>query len=183
MPIHLIVKPLGLFAGTVVVGLAVIFVGLRLTSHSANASPVLATPTAPKPLTQAQFDRAGNAICVRYYRVDAPLSKSRPKTLRAVTRNLRIDIAAFDRETISLRALVPPPNDAGMYRRLMRGVGRGGRDIHALLHDFETGQYRLGVLKARHLSPALERHVNHLARKLGLKICGLTGRQERARYG
>lgn len=165
------------------VGLGVMFVGLRLTSHSANASPALTTPTAPKPLTQAQFARAGNAICARYYRVDAPLSKNRPKTLRAVTRYLRIDTAAFDRETASLGALVPPPNDAGTYRRLLRGVRRGSRDLHGLLHDFETGQYRLGVLKARQLTPAFDQRLNRLARKLGLNICGLTGRQERARYG
>jgi hypothetical protein len=183
VPIYRIVKPLGLFVGIVVVGLGLIFVGLRLTNHSANASPVLTTPTAPKALTQRQFDRAGNAICARYYRVDAPLSKKPPKTLRAVTRYLRIDTAAFDRQAASLRALVPPPNDAGMYRRLLRGVGRGGRDFHALLHDFETGQYRLGVLKARQLTPALDRRLNRLARKLGLNVCGLTGRQERARYG
>ena len=177
------VKLLGLFVGVVVVGLGVIFVGLRMTNHSANASPVLTTPTAPKPLTQGQFDRAGNAICARYFRVDAPLSKNRPKTLRAVTRHLRIDTAAFDRQTASLRTLVPPPNDAGTYRRLLRGVGRGSRDLHALLHDFETGQYRLGVLKARQLTPAFDRRLNRLARKLGLDICGLTGREERARYG
>jgi hypothetical protein len=183
VPIHLIVKPLGLFVGVVVVGLVVIFLGLRLTNHSANASPVLTTRTAPKPLTQAEFDRAGNAICARYYRVDAPLAKNPPKTLRAVTRDLRIDTAAFDRQTASLRALVPPPHDAGGYRRLLRGVGRASRDLHALLHDFETRQYRSGVLKARQLTPALDRHLNRLARQLGLNVCGLTGRQERARYG
>lgn len=183
MPIHLIVKPLGLFVGVVVVGLAAILLGLHMTDHSANASPPPTTPAAPKPLTQAQFDRAGNAICVRYYRVEAPLSEKQAKTLKAVTRYLRIDTAAFDQETASLQALAPPPNDAGTYRRLLRGVGRFSRGLHALVHDFETGQYRRGALNATQLTPALSRRLNHLARTLGLNICALNDRQQRARYG
>jgi hypothetical protein len=178
-----IVKPLALFVGVVVVGVGVIFLGLRLTDHSAKASPAPTPPVAPKPLTQAQFDRAGNAICARYYHLEVPLSEKPAKTLRAITRVLRIDTAAWDRQAASLRALVPPPNDAGTYRRLMRGAARFSRDLHAVLHDFETGQYQRGALNATQLTPARVRPLNRLTRTLGLNICALNDRQARARYG
>jgi hypothetical protein len=74
------VKPLAIFGGIVVVGLAVIFVGLRLTDHSASANPL------PTPLTHAQFLRAGNAVCHRYYREGKAIFKSKPKTLKMLTR-------------------------------------------------------------------------------------------------
>jgi hypothetical protein len=161
-----------------VVGLVVIVGGLRLTDHSARANPSV---TPPAPLTHAQFVRAGNAVCVRYYRDDPTIYRN-PKTLRAVTRDLRIAVPVMDREAARLRALVPPPSDAGTYRRLLRGVGQLDRDAHAILHAFDTRQYRRGVLVARSLGH-LDKHLNSLANRLGLKVCGLTGRQVRARYG
>jgi hypothetical protein len=175
------VKPLAIFGGIIVVGLAVIFAGLRLTSHPASAAPLSTTPAAPTSLTHAQFVRAGNAVCLRYYRDDRTIYMH-PKTLRAITRDLRISIPHVDREVAGLRVLVPPPSDAGTYRRLLRGVGQLDRDAHAILHAFETRQYRRGVLVARS-TQHLDKHLNSLSNKLGLKICGLTGRQVRARYG
>jgi hypothetical protein len=177
-----IVKALGIFAGIVVVGLALIVGGLRLTDHAARGNPVAAAPVARAPLTHTQFVRAGNAVCARYYRVDAPLAKKPPKTLKMVTRYLRVEVPAIDRETAGLRALLPPRDDVGAYRRLLRGVGQVDRDAHAILHAFETGQFRRGVLIARRI-PSFNRRLNPLARKLGLAVCGLTGRQEQARYG
>ena len=172
-------KPLGIFVGIVVVGLALIVGGLRFTDHKASANPL---PTAPTPLTHAQFVRAGNAICARYYRVDAKLSKRPAKTLKMVTRYLRLEVPAVDRELAGLQALVPPRNEAGGYRRLLRGAKQLDDDAKAILHAFETGQYRRGVLIARQ-TPNLNRWLNPLARKLGLSVCGLNARQEKARYG
>jgi hypothetical protein len=169
------VKPLALFGGIVAVGLAAIFVGLRLTDHSASANPL------PKPLTHAQFVRAGNAICDRYYRTDPTLFK-KPKTLKALTSDLRISIPILDSEAAGLRALVPPPPDAATYQRLLGRLAELEGDAYALLHSFETGQVRRGVLIARHAS-LLDTRLNSLSRKLGLTVCGLSDRQVRARYG
>lgn len=174
-------KPFAIFGGIVVVGLALIVGGLRLTNHSASATPPPATSTAPTPLTHAQFVRAGNAICARYYRDDPTLFKH-PKTLKMVTKDLRISVPVMEREVAGLRALVPPASDAGTYRRLLAGAGQGVRDARAVLHAFETAQYRRGVLIARHTNH-LDKRLNSLSRKLGLTVCGLTGRQVKARYG
>jgi hypothetical protein len=169
------VKPLAIFGGIVAVGLAVIFVGLRLTDHPTSANPP------PTPLTHAQFVRAGNAICDRYYR-DDPTIFSNPKTVKALTKDMRIAVPYVDREAAGLRALLPPPSDAATYRRLLGGLGQVGHAAHAMLHDFETGQIRQGVLIARSTA-RMDSHLNSLANKVGLNICGLTGRQVRARYG
>jgi hypothetical protein len=170
-------KPLAIFAGVVAVGLVVIVGGLRLTDKSASATPSV---TPPKPLTHAQFVRAANAVCVRYYHEDSTIYRH-PKTLRALTRDLRISVPALDREVAGLRPLLPPPSDAGTYRRLLRGVAKLQRGAHVVLHAFNTRQYRRGVLAARTLG-YLDRHLNSLANRLGLNLCGLSGQQVKARY-
>jgi hypothetical protein len=169
------VKPLAVFGGIVVVGLAVMFAGLRLTNHSASADPL------PTPLTHAQFVRAGNAVCDRYYRDDPTIFRN-PKTVKALTKDMRIAVPFVDREAADLRALLPPLGDADTYRRLLGGLGQMDHNARAMLHAFETGQIRQGVLIARSTA-RLDSHLNSLANKVGLNICGLNGRQVRTRYG
>jgi hypothetical protein len=171
------VKPLAIFGGIVLVGLAVIFGGLRLTNHSARAESL---PSQPTPLTHARFVRAGNAVCDRYYRSDPMLFRN-PRTAKALTRAMRIAAPYFDRMAAGLRALVPPRGDAPTYRRLLGGLGQADHALHAMLHAFETGQIRHGVLVARSTA-RMGSHLNSLAKKLGLNICGLGDRQVRARY-
>lgn len=161
------------------VGLALIAVGLRMTDRPASANPLL---TARTPLSQAQFVRAGNAVCARYYRQIMPILESHPKTVRALTRYVRNSIPPMEREAAGLRALIPPRRDAATFQRLLRVTGQELRETHAVLHAFETGQVRRGVLLARHAGH-LDKPYNALARKIGLSVCGLTGRQVRARYG
>src|SRR4029077_14597274 len=60
-----VVRPIAIFAIIVVVGLIAIEAGLRATGNSASANPLPKTPT---PLTHAEFIRAGNRVCDRYYR-------------------------------------------------------------------------------------------------------------------
>jgi hypothetical protein len=173
------VKPFAIFGGIVVVGLVVIFAGLRLTSHSALADPLPAQPTA---LTHAQFVRAGNAVCDRYYRDDPTIFRN-PKTVKALTRDMQIALPFVDSEDAGLRALVPPSSDAATYRRLLAGLGRVEDAVHAMLQAFQTaGGVREGVLIAR-ATARMDSHLNRLANKLGLNICGLTSRQVKARYG
>ena len=101
--------------------------------------------------------------------------------MKMITRDLRIQVPLMDRLGAGLRALVPPRRDAGTYRRLLNVAGQELYDAHAVLHAFETGQFRRGVLVARH-SGHLDADYNSLSRKLGLSVCGLTGRQVKARY-
>jgi hypothetical protein len=174
------VRPLAIFAVVVVVGLIAIGVGLRATDHSASAKP---PPPLPTPLSHAQFVRTGNRVCDRYYREGTKaVPKREQKTLKAATRDLRVLMPLMERDAAGLRALVPPRSDAGTYRRLLSVMGQELYDFHATLHAFETRQVRRGVLIARH-ADHLDKRFNSLSRKLGLSVCGLTGRQVRARYG
>ena len=148
-------------------------------SGSEGGPPV---PTTPTPLSHAQFTRAGNGLCTRYYRQNMPTIKSHPKTLNALATYLRNAIPPLQREDAGFRALVPPRKDAGTYRHLLRVAGLELREAHSALHAFETGQVGRGVLIARHLGQ-LDKPYNSLSRRLGLTVCGLTRRQVIARFG
>jgi hypothetical protein len=167
-------KPLAIFGVVVVVGLIAIEAGLRATDHPASADAL------PTPLTHRQFVHAGNAVCDRYYRDDPTIFRN-PRTVTALTRDMRIAVPFVDREAADLRALVPPASDAAVYRRLLRELGLQNHDAHAMLHSFETGQIAQGLVISRSAA-RLDLRLNALANELGLNICGLSGRQVAARY-
>lgn len=174
-------KPLAVFAGILVVGLAVIFAVLRLTAHPASADPL---PVPQSSLTKSRFVRTGNGTCARYYQqLEANFEgRPRPNSRKMYVQYLRIAIPLAGRLDAGLRALVPPRRDAAAYRRLLRGAAQEVSDARAALHAFESGQVRRGQRIERdgdHLSNRL----NSLSRKVGLTICGLTGPQVSARYG
>lgn len=176
-------KPLAIFGGVLVVGLAVIFAGLRLTDHSAGATP---PPAPPAQATSAQFVQTGNGVCARYYRelMLALEGRSLPKTTRMKARYLRLEMPAVDHLYAGLRGLVPPQRDAADYRRLMRIARRELHDAHLALHDYETGQVRRERLIERgERRDHLDRRSNSLSRSIGLTICGLNAHQVAARYG
>lgn len=175
-------KPLAIFVGVVVVGLGVIAAGLHLTGHSASATP----PPVTAASARAQFVRAGNGVCARYY--DGLMTtfegRSLPKTPKLKTRYLRLEMPLFEHLYAGLRALVPPGREAGTYRRLLRIARREIRDAHAALHAFETGQaHRVALLERNERRDHLDRRSNTLSRRLGLTICGLNAHQVAARYG
>jgi hypothetical protein len=93
-----------------------------------------------------------------------------------VTRDLRLWMPLVERDVAGLRALVPPVRDDGTYRSLLGVMGQENYDARAVLHAFETGQYRRGVLVARHMDH-LDTHFNSLSRQLGLTACGQTAEQ------
>jgi hypothetical protein len=176
-------KPLALFGGIVVVGLAVLFAGLRLTDHSARASATLPPPV---PSASAQFVRAGNGVCARYYQelMTTFEGRAQPKTSKMEARYLRLEMPSVERLYAGLRALVPPERDAGDYRRLLRIARRELRDAHVALRAFETGQLRRERLIERaERRDHLDRRSNTLSRRIGLTICGLNAHQVAARYG
>ncbi|HEX5173940.1 MAG TPA: hypothetical protein VFV91_07335 [Gaiellaceae bacterium] len=176
-----VVKPLGIFVGVVVVGVAVIAAGLHLTDRSASAKPVV--PTAS---VQAQFVRAGNGVCARYYQelMATFEGRSSPKTPTSKARYLRLEMPLIEQVYAGLRALVPPGREAGPYRRLLRIARREIHDDHLALHAFETGQaHRVVLLERDERRDHLSRRSNSLSRRVGLTICGLTARQVATRYG
>ena len=174
-------KPLGIFAGVVVVGLAVIAAGLHLTGRS-SAKP----PPVPTASVQAQFVRAGNGVCARYYQelMTTFEGRSLPKTPKLKARYLRLGMPSLERLYAGLRALVPSARDAGTYRRLLTIARRELHDAHVALHAFETGQDgRVALLERTERRHHLSRRYNSLSRRVGLTICGLTARQVATRYG
>jgi hypothetical protein len=175
-------KPLAFFGVIVVVGLVAIGALLRLTDNSASAKPPALSPAS----AQAQFVRAGNGVCARYYdELMANLEgRSIPKTAMMKAKWLRIEMPLFERLYVGLRALVPPDRDARSYRRLLRMARRAVHDAHAALHAYETGQVRRVALLGREERRVhLNRRSNSLFRKIGLTICGLNAHQVAARYG
>ena len=176
-----VVKPLGIFAGIVVIGVVLIAAGLRLTDRSASAMPPLPIPTA-----QAQFVRAGNGVCARYYEEVMATFEGRetPKTVKMDARYIRLGMPAMVRLYAGLRALVPPRSQVRTYRRLLRVAGRELHRARAELHAFEAGQAGRARLIDRHARRQhFDRRYNSLSREVGLTICGLSGRQVVARYG
>jgi hypothetical protein len=110
--------------------------------------------------------------------------RSLPKTPKLRARYLRLEMPLIDRLYMGLRALVPPGRDARTYRRLLRIARREIHDGHAALHAFETGQvHRVALLEREERRDHLDRRSNSLSRRIGLTICGLTGRQVATRYG
>lgn len=173
-------KPLALFGVIVVVGLVAIGAALHLTGHSASATPV------PPLSARAQFVRAGNGVCARYYDglMAAFEGRSIPKTPTVKAKWLRLEMPLMNRLYAGLHALVPPAREARNYRRVLRMARRAIRDARVALHDFETGQVRREALVERaERRVHLNRRSNSLFRKVGLTICGLSGHQVAARYG
>lgn len=173
-------KPLALFGVIVVVGLVAIGAALRLTGHSASATPPLAVST------RARFVHAGNGLCARYY--DELMTnfegRSIPKTALVKAKWLRIEMPLEERLYAGLRTLVPPGRDARDYRHLLRMARRGIRDLHAALHAYSRGDVRrVASLVRAERRVHLNRRLNSLSRKLGLTICGLNARQVAVRYG
>jgi hypothetical protein len=164
------VKPLAIFSGVVVVGLAVIAAGLRLTSHPASARP---TPVTPVPsLTHAQFVRAANRVCRREMRAAKAKGLRHPKitNLRTLTRDYRLAVPLFESEAAGVRVLRPPRRDAPTFGRLVSTLGVALRNAHGILHALQTRQVRQAFALSRR-QDRLDHHLNALSRKLGLTVC------------
>lgn len=143
-------KPLGLFAATLVVGFAVMAVGMEaFGGGSGGAAP---PPRPPVPLTKAQFKRAGVRICLSLrpqltWVVGLP--KHKPRNLREVTSDSRRLTSIVDRLTTDLNGLVPPRSVAARYQHLLRKFDTLDRALHRFNHLAETHQWRQLALLAR----------------------------------
>jgi hypothetical protein len=167
------VRPFAIFGVVVVVGGILIAAGLRLTAHSASATPPPNAIPTPTPLSRAQFVRAANRLCFRNNRQGKALFK-KPKTLIMLAREVRLAVPLLDREIAALRALIPPSRDAATYRRLLNDLGPEQREAHIMLHEFETRQWLRGAAAARQLDrlgKQLNRRDDPALKKLGLTVC------------
>jgi hypothetical protein len=164
-------RPLAVFGVIVVVGLAVIAVGLRLTDHPASATPPPAAPS-PTPLSHAQFVRAANRVCQRELRDSKAKGLRHPKikNLRTLTRDFRLAVPLFDTEAAGVRVLIPPRSEAARFRRLVTTLGVAQQNAHGILHALQTRQIRRAFLLSRR-QDVLDKHLNALSRKLGLTVC------------
>jgi hypothetical protein len=166
------VRPLAVFGGIVLVGLAVIFASLRLTDHSASANPLPASRTAPAPLSHAQFVRAANRVCGRELRESKARGLRHPKikNLRTLTRDYRLAVPLFVKEAQGVRVLIPPRTDAPRFARLVRVLRVAIQNAHGILHALQTRQIRRAFLLSRQ-QDALDKHANAISRTLGLTVC------------
>jgi hypothetical protein len=137
-------KPLGLFTAIVTVGLILIVAGMSAFGGTSGAAY-----HAPKPLTPAQFHRAGVRIC-RFERPQVRwLLTHKPKNLREVTRFVARGTSIVDRVTTEVSGLIPPPSKAALVRRLSRLLGVADHALHRLNHLTETRQWGRAVLLIR----------------------------------
>ena len=152
-------KPLGLFAATLVVGFAVIAVGMMAlggTSGSAGPSP---TPQLPAAVEKARFQHAAMHICLSSRSlVKGVIARGKPHSLREATSDFHWMTPRFDSLTREVDALVLPTaagKTAAALERLRRKLDQFDRALDHLDHFAETRQWRRFVLLAR--SPGFRR--------------------------
>ena len=162
-------KPIAIFAGIVLVGLALIVGGLHLTDHSASATP---PPPLPTPLSHAQFVQAANRVCQRELRESKARGLRHPKikNLRTLTRDFRLAVPLFDREFAGVRVLMPPRSEAARFRHLITILGAAQRNAHGILHALQTRQIGRAFSLSRQ-QDVLDKRANAISRKLGLTVC------------
>jgi hypothetical protein len=141
-------RPLRLFVAIVVVGCIVIGVGM--TAFGGRPATPADFYHPPKPLTPAQFKRAGVRLCLSAHSLDrAVKANGKPRNLRDVKRFFRKFTPRFDRLIAQFDRLVPPRSVAAYYRRMLRRLDPVSRDMDQLEHYAETGQWRRFVLFVR----------------------------------
>jgi hypothetical protein len=137
-------RPLGLFAAILVVGFIVIAVGMKATGGRSGL------PQADRPLTPAQFSRAGLHICLSIRaQLKALAAEGKPRNLRQVTRFSRKLRSLIDRVTTELNGLIPPPAAAASFRRMRLNIDVFDGAVHRLDHLAQTHQWRRLVLLVR----------------------------------
>lgn len=141
-------RPLGMFVAVLVVGFALLAVGM--TAFGGGSGGTSGGPYhVAKPLSPAQFRRAGVRICLSLRSQLRWLATHKPSNLREVTRYEARATAIFDRLTREVDAVVPPPSAAAAFRRLRRNLGLADGALHRLNHLTETHQWRRAVFLIR----------------------------------
>jgi hypothetical protein len=138
-------RPLGAFIATLVVGSAILAVGMKAFGGTSGVP----YPSA-KPLTLKQFNRAGMQMCLSLRpQLEWVIHMKKPRNLREVTRDSRRLSAIADRMTADLHELIPPPSLAARYQRMVRKFDTLDHAIRRLDHLAETRQWRRFVLLVR----------------------------------
>jgi hypothetical protein len=141
-------RPLGLFVAIVVVG--IILIGVGMTAFGGTSSPSAGSYHAPKPLTPAQFRRAGVRVCLSARSLARAIKvNGKARNLRDVRKDFRMFTPRFDRLIGEFDGLVPPRSAASSFRRMRRMLDAVNRDWDQLDHFAATGQWRRFVLFAR----------------------------------
>jgi hypothetical protein len=141
-------SPLGLFVATLAVGGILLAAGMTAFGGTSGRTAG-SVPPPPKPLSPAQFNRAGEHICVSLRSQLVWLAHHKPKNLRQVTSYMSRATSIFDRLTADVDGIVPPPAAAASFRHLRANLGVADRALHRLNHLTETHQWRRVVLLVR----------------------------------
>lgn len=150
-------KPLGLFAATLLVGFAVIAVGMEAFGGGSGGVPP--TSQAPTAVAKARFKHAALQICLSSRSlVKGVIARGKPHSLREATRDFQWMTPRFDGLTREVDGLVVAPSAgkaAAALERLRRKLDPFDRALDHLDHFAETRQWRRFVLLAR--SPGFKR--------------------------
>jgi hypothetical protein len=136
-------NPLGLFVAIVVVGLVLVLAAMSALGGTSSAGSFHAPrPVTHEPLTQAQFNRAGEGICLSLRSQLKWLAHNKPRNLRQVMTYIARGTTIFDRLTGQVDRIVPPASAAASFRRLQKNLGVADRVMHRLNHLTQTHQWR-----------------------------------------
>jgi hypothetical protein len=138
-------KPLGAFVATLVIGAALLGVGMTAFGGT-SGSPYYG----PKPLTPAQFRHAGLRFCLAYRpQLLGIANMKKPKNLREVAKDSRKITALTDSMTGFLDRVLPPRSAAASYRRVLFKFHKLDHAIDRLNHLAQTRQWGQLVLLVR----------------------------------
>lgn len=135
-------KPLGAFFATLVVGAALLGVGMTAFGGTSGNH-------GPTPLTQAQFVRLGTRMCVSLRQQLKAVTVARPSNLRQAARPVRRTISMFDGLLTTLYGLLPPPSADAPFRHLLGNLETADHALHRLDHLAETQQPQRAAVLVR----------------------------------
>jgi hypothetical protein len=136
-------SPLAVFAAIVVVGLALIAIGMKAYGGTGGAYQ------GPEPLSRAQFGRAGEHICLTLRGQLIWLNKHKPTNLRTLTGYIARGTADFNALTTEIDRLLPPPSVARSYQRARAKLDMADRAMQSLDHLTQTRQWRHAIILVR----------------------------------
>jgi hypothetical protein len=137
-------RPLGLFAAIVVIGVALIALGMKAFGGTSSAPLYSATPLSP-----AQFSHLGQNACVSLQRQLKAATGRGPGNLTDAARSVRTVASTLDRLNLELDARIPPASEVIPFRRLLGNIRAADRALHSLDRLTGSGQWQRATLLVR----------------------------------
>lgn len=134
-------RPLALFAAVVVIGVAVIAVGMRAFGGTSEYSAT--------PLSSEEFAHLSEHACTSLRQQLRAVVDKKPRTSAEAARSVRRYAAILEGLNLGLDGRIPPPSEVAPFRHLLANIQTAERAMHRLDRLAETGQWRGATLLVR----------------------------------